>query len=599
MRFRFFLSASALGWSLFSLPFHEALAVSSPITLVQLQTSGTKADDEFVRLRNETDSDVNLSGFRLSKKTLSNGVCKESTLVSPSHFQGILLGNDTFLITHPTYQSFYSAPLDYSSASYYLTENTIVLLYDQNGKLLDRKVSGTACDDTIPLPEPTPSVPTTSMVRLNEFFPNPPGDEGLGEFVELYNPDTAIADISGFSLRDASKTGSYTFPKDTLIAGRSYLTLTRNISGLALNNSNEMLTLFDTTGQNISSAHYNTAKEGVSFNYTPSGWRGGIPTPGLPNDINTLPETSERVPKNGYRKVPVTFNARGKDADGELLKFTWDFGDGHKSYKEKTTHTYEKNGKYTVSLTTTDGSDDVVETFTLKIESLPKPNIHITALMPNPSGNDRDAEWITIENRGKKSIDLKGFGIATGSKKLTNHPIRESLIIKPGKSVSLTRAVSLFTLPNQKGKIELRAPDGKVLQKIRYTLSKVVPEGSVYKKEKGTSWKWGKEDSTKVPQLQTPRAIPAPIVPKEIPPTIVAPESETPSTEPVIPATNQGDSSESEEAPPEEETIEQQVLGATTTVETPPLKNISSPFVFFKNIFFDLNALFNNWQNNN
>ncbi len=599
MKFRFFLSLGVLGWSFFSLSFYEVQATSSPVTLAQLQISGATADDEFVRLKNETGSDINLSGFRLSKKTLSNGVCKESTLVSSAHFQGLLPGKSTFLITHPSYKSFYSAPLDYSSASYYLTENTVVLLYDQNGDLLDRKVSGTACDDVSPLPEPLPHVPSTVTVRFNELLPNPSGDEGAGEFIELYNPETTIADISGFSLRDASKTGNYTFPKDTLIASQSYLVLTRSTSKISLNNSDETITLFDTTGQNISSTHYDTTKEGVSLNYTSSGWRGGVPTPGLPNDTNTLPETSERVPKNGYRKVPVTFNARGKDADGEHLKFTWDFGDGHKSYKEKTTHSYEKNGTYTVTLKTTDGSDDVVETFTIKITSLPKPNIRITALMPNPSGNDSKAEWMTIENRGKKAIDLQGFSIATGSKKLTNHPIRETLIIKPGKSVSITRTISLFTLPNQKGKIELRAPDGKVLQKIRYALPKTVPEESVYRKEKGTSWKWEKKGSPKTQVLQTSPVIPTPIPPKDIPPAIATPTSETPSTEPAIPPTIQNDSPDSEETPPEEETTEQQVLGATTTLETPPLKKISSPFVFFKNIFVDLNALFNSWQNNN
>jgi PKD repeat protein len=596
MKFRFFLSLGVLGWSFFSLSFYEVQATSSPVTLAQLQISGATADDEFVRLRNETGSDINLSGFRLSKKTLSNGVCKESTLVSSAHFQGLLLGKSTFLITHPSYKSFYSAPLDYSSASYYLTENTVVLLYDQNGDLLDRKVSGTACDDVSPLPEPLPPVPSTVTVRFNELLPNPSSDEGAGEFIELYNPETTIADMSGCSLRDASKTGSYTFPQDTLIPGHSYFVLTRSVSKLSLNNTDETLTLFDSAGNIIDSMSYETAKENISLNNTSSGWRGGTPTPGLPNDTNTLPETRERVPQDGYRKVAITFNARGKDADGEHLKFTWDFGDGHKSYKEKTTHSYEKNGTYTVTLKTTDGSDDVIETFTIKITSLPKPNIRITALMPNPSGNDSKAEWMTIENRGKKAIDLQGFSIATGSKKLTNHPIRESLIIKPGKSVSLTSAVSRFTLPNQKGKIELRAPDGKVLQKIRYTLSKAVPEGSVYKKEKGTSWKWEKKGSTKVAQ-QAPPTIPAPIAPKEIPPTIVAPTPETPPTEPVIPPTIQNDSPDSEETPPEEETEEQQVLGVTTTVESSPTENPSLSFSFFKNIFFDLNAFLNHWQN--
>lgn len=476
-----------------------------PIIISGIQISGTKADDEFIRLGNETDSAIDLAGFRLAKKSLSGGICKENPLVSAKHFQGIILPKSSFLISHPAYKAFYDADLDYSGASYYLADNTIVLLYDKTGDLLDQKTIGDGCDGSAPPadppivpPAPDPSTPPPVIpkptapvsVRLNEIFPNPAAKGDAGEFIELYNSGIEPADISGWTLRDATKTGKYIFPPGTIIAATAYLAVTDQSFKLSLNNSNETVTLFDNTDVIIDSVRYAKTKEDVSLNYTAIGWRGGTPTPGTANLLNNLPETREKIPKKGYEGIAVIFSATGKDADKQELKYTWDFGDGHKSYKAETSHTYEENGTYVITLTITDGVEDSVETFAIEIRSYKPPEVRITSLMPNPGGKDTDNEWIIIENREKKTINLKDFGIATGWKNIVNHPIREDFLIEPEKSAKLTRTLSLFTLPNQKGKIELRAPDGRVLQAIRYKLEKSAAENSVYSKEKGQRWKW-------------------------------------------------------------------------------------------------------------
>jgi PKD repeat protein len=395
--------------------------------------------------------------------------------------------------------------------------------------------------------------------------------------------------------------------------------LERTISKLSLNNTNETLSLFDATGALIDTMTYLKTKEGVSLNATEAGWRGGTPTPGATNIVNSLPETKEKVPKKGYRGVAITFDARGKDTDGGTLKYTWDFGDGHKSYKEKTEHRYEKNGTYQVMLTTTDGSDDVVETFPLKITSLPKPNVRITALVPNPSGKDSDAEWLVIENRGKKDIDLKDYGIATGWKKLSNHPIRESFIIPPQSERKLTREFSLFTLPNQKGKIELRAPDGKVLQDIKYKLPKAVAEDVIYRKEKGKRWEWDETPKNQTESLisgQAPENIAESLISEQAPAedeeesTVAEEIVPTPSEEQIIepeqsePETNNEPTSTEQTLKvslPETELGDPAVLGASTEVplpDTPPLTSDTSLILWFKRFLMDWNARLNTWQNN-
>lgn len=554
MKLGFLLSSSIFQIFLLCAPVSTTLATTPPLLLSEISITGEKSNDEFIELFNPNDTTVDISDMQLRRRTASGS--ESSLRVFPKNTS--IPAHGYFLWAHS--DGIYAAPFaDSETGSSALADNNSIGLFTKSGAdgvLLDSIAWGTGSlfvpetptfpnpgkkkglsrstmtlDWTLvetltptnrsgavfssvpvtpspdPTPDPTPqptSPPGKISVIINEILSNPIGNETEGEFIELYNKSEAPASLALFTLRDASKTGLYTFPTGTSIAGKDYLVLMRSISKLSLNNSNETLSLFDTSGTLIDSVQYEKSKEGVSQNRVGSTLRGGIPTPGRSNELNTLPETKERVPKKGYRDVAVAFDARGKDADGGKLKYTWDFGDGHKSYKEETTHKYTENGTYAVTLTTTDGSDDITETFTVKIESFPKPEVRITALVPNPSGRDSDAEWLLIENRDKKAVDLKGYGIATGWKKLINHPVRESFVIAPKSEATLTRDFSLFTLPNQKGKIELRAPDGTVLQDIKYKLEKSATEDAVYFKEKGKRWAWKEEaKKTIAPPFQT------------------------------------------------------------------------------------------------
>lgn len=383
---------------------------------------------------------------------------------------------------------------------------------------------------------------TSLSVRLSEVFPDPSAKGDTGEFIELYNFGMEPTDISGWKILDASalkkksegtslsENDYLIFPNIPIIDSGKYF-VAKDIDSwfhITLNNTSETLSLFDKSDILIDSMHFDKTTSDISLNYTLSGWRGGTPTPGMANRTNSLPETREKVPKKGYRGVTLDFDARGRDTEHDHLKYTWNFGDGHKSYKETTTHKYEENGTYIITLKVSDGKDDILETFTLEIISLPHPEVRIVALLPNPAGNDTGNEWLLIENREKKKINLKGYSIATGWKNLVNHPLREDFFIKPKKQAFLRNPTSLFTLPNQKGKIELRAPDGKVLQDIKYKLDKSIADDVVYRKEKGSKWKWdtssvhvtapspSKEQNEKEknpPLIDEPMIIPEMIVP--------------------------------------------------------------------------------------
>lgn len=511
----------AILMAFFCVPPATVSASGGPIISL-IQIGGDKASDEFVELFNPTDQPINLSGWSLRKKTKSDASVKGSSIKTLGAADGVPAhGHLVWANSTGVFKDF----ADVTTTGSLSADNSLGL-FDQDGVLVDFATWGDghvapfgpknfenlkekerAARDHPTLswsisksPTPTnslgekyqeelppPPPPSTSWtVRINEVFPNPKAKGDIGEFIEFYNFGENDIDLSGWTLRDASTTGKYVFPAGKTIMKAGYFVVTDQDFTLSLNNTKEGLSLFDSGGNLVHSVAYEKTKEGVTLNWVNGRLRGGrTPTPGAENTDNTDPVTRERVPKKGYAGVPVDFRARGSDSDGDALKFTWNFGDGHKSYKEKTSHTYEKTGRYAVTLSTDDGIDTAMESFEIEIKKYEYPKLRIVAFMPNPEGKDTEKEWVEIENLGKKEVNLKGFGIATGTKKLVNHPIRDDFIIE-GKSIKrLTREDSLFNLPNQKGKIELRAPDGKVLQKLKYAFDESLDDDVVLRKEKG------------------------------------------------------------------------------------------------------------------
>ncbi len=496
------------------------------IILSEIQISGNKAADEFVELYNDRDTSVNLNDYSLRRKSQGDATVKGSSLKTFGS-SDIIPARGYFLWASSA--GIFKDLADVTTSGG-LSDNNSLGLFDKDGKLIDSLTWGS--DHALPFSPaqfgnsdkkesfvrdlntldwsktkqtsatnskgevwkeetPPPPVPKEfKSILIHEVFPNPDSKGDMGEFIELYNPLQETVDLSGWEIRDATASGKYVFPSSQKIEGQGYVVITDRDFTLSLNNGKETLTLSDTEQRIVHTVSYEKTKEGVTLNLVGDKLRGGkVPTPGQANILNNDPATKERVPKKGYRDIPVSFLAKGKDSDGDELKYTWDFGDNHKSYKAETTHKYKAVGKYTVTLTIDDGSDTITENFDIKIEKYEAPKLRIVALSPNPKGKDSDFEWIEIENREKKTVDLQGFGIATGSqsKKLTNHPIRESVEIK-GKSVKrLTREDALFTFPNQKGSVELRDPTGEVIHRFKYKFDKSLKEGIVLKKEKGKS----------------------------------------------------------------------------------------------------------------
>ena len=83
------------------------------------------------------------------------------------------------------------------------------------------------------------------MILVNEFLPNPKGSDTTGEWVELANTGSGPVDLSGWRL--TNKAGKSHVLHQTIPA-KSYLLLPRATTKLALRNSDEALTLFNSAG---------------------------------------------------------------------------------------------------------------------------------------------------------------------------------------------------------------------------------------------------------------------------------------------------------------------------------------------------------------
>ena len=72
-------------------------------------------------------------------------------------------------------------------------------------------------------------------------------------------------------------------------------------------------------------------------------------------------------------RITFTNNSSCPDKDNDMLLYIWNFGDNSESNIKSPSHTFKKNGKYTVTLTAIDSSRNLTDTITkeIKVRSVP------------------------------------------------------------------------------------------------------------------------------------------------------------------------------------------------------------------------------------
>ncbi len=79
------------------------------------------------------------------------------------------------------------------------------------------------------------------------------------------------------------------------------------------------------------------------------------------------------IPIDPWYSDPVTFDASASsDADGNIIRYAWDFGDGQNAVGVVVDHKYKQQANYTVTLTVTD-NDGLANTLQIQIPVIDAP----------------------------------------------------------------------------------------------------------------------------------------------------------------------------------------------------------------------------------
>lgn len=307
-----------------------------------------------------------------------------------------------------------------------------------------------------PTTTPTAVIPMyLSNVYINEFLPNPLGDDTTEEFIELFNDGGESVDISGWVLDDVGDAGSspFTVPEETVIAGKGYMVFLRPQTKISMNNDVDHVRLVRPDGITQDDIGYTDTKEGYSYNRISleSYEKSSTITPGALNIIT----------------VPATPTPKISTASEEE-RITYDFSS----------------------------------------------KIFINEALPNPIGEDTDKEFIELKSEETRNINLFGWALDDGLGGSAPYHFKEEDSISSGKIIVFFRSKTKIALNNDEDVIRLMDPNEKIVSLVSYK-PKVV-EGQSYNKTPDDSFVWsdtntpGKENTIFAQEKESPSSEPKP-----------------------------------------------------------------------------------------
>lgn len=124
-------------------------------------------------------------------------------------------------------------------------------------------------------------------LRLSEIYPNTMGSDLMEEFIEIENYGSEPVPMDGWVLIDAGKK-IFSFDSTSEILPQHFLTLSREETHIALNNTSDTLALFAPDATLIDSLSYESPPKGSSYILVGSVWNWSTDhSPDEPNDVST------------------------------------------------------------------------------------------------------------------------------------------------------------------------------------------------------------------------------------------------------------------------------------------------------------------------
>jgi len=395
--------------------------------------AGSDTDREWVELYNASGQDVDISGWRLEGGASSYSTLAEVdggiTLVDGGYLLvgGSLIADDLGM----------PADVELSGSLGNASSNAdAIRILDCNGNTMDTVIYGNSFNGTDPWLDDFGNVPTSFApkpgsgqsvgrvpngadtdileddfdtlgfvspkaendvvqscdgafdIKINEFFPNPDGDDATFEWVELYNTSAVDIDLSGWALQwgTSSYGSSFNLPQGTLIPANSHLLIggegvleadittpaSNDLSmGAASSNADSLRLLHCGPGVSDTVIYGPSSEDGVAEN-----------TDGWEEDDGSF---ATNIAPKAVSGVSISRRIDGLDSD-------------------------------------VSGSDFMISTVNTPGEANPEVEcfedngtIKINEFFPNPDGTDAGSEWIELYNTGTEAIRLDSWSIETAS----------------------------------------------------------------------------------------------------------------------------------------------------------------------------------------
>lgn len=217
---------------------------------------------------------------------------------------------------------------------------------DQPGDMpTDTTDSETPQDPTQAQPDPVQAALPPIPLLITELFPNPasPQTDAADEFIELYNPNDTVVELTGYKLQTGT-TYNHSFEfNDQTIEAHSYKAFYVPETGVVLANSAGKARLIDPSGAVMSETlDYSDAPEGQSWDWDGATWQWSTTvTPGAENQVTSKPiedkktstttkkaSSSSSKPKSSAAKVKTasakvkSSKANGSGAGGTQIADT-------------------------------------------------------------------------------------------------------------------------------------------------------------------------------------------------------------------------------------------------------------------------------------
>jgi len=132
-----------------------------------------------------------------------------------------------------------------------------------------------------------------SALRLSEIYPNTDGSDEVEEFIEIENVGDTTIDLFGVILEDASGK-QFVFSEHQNLLNVSMITLTRALTGIALNNLGDTVLLYDPSYQLLDQVTYEKTNQGQSLARIHGSW--DWTTNPSANEPNTFPTAQVDIP---------------------------------------------------------------------------------------------------------------------------------------------------------------------------------------------------------------------------------------------------------------------------------------------------------------